>query len=340
LGSVKDLEIIKSPDENTVGIGRFHFSDRYSVFDWGEMPDLILYKGASIALLSAYFFERLKEIGIKNHYIGMLENGIIKQYQDLKDITNVMEIQLLRVIKPLQKDNKYDYSIFKEIKGNFLIPLEVIYRNALPEGSSLLKRLNKKEVTLEELNLNKMPKPNDRFDPPIIELSTKLEITDRYISWKEALEMVPFKEEEIQKLRCIVLDINKLITEEFSKINLFNEDGKIELGFTPDREFIVIDVIGTLDECRFTYKGIPVSKEIARIYYRKTQWYAQIEEAKKKNRINWNLIVKKNPPSLPPRLKELLSLIYRACTNEVTEKKWFKNVPPLKDLLDEIIEYI
>ncbi|GAG55731.1 unnamed protein product, partial [marine sediment metagenome] len=41
-GSVKDLEILSRPEDNKMGIGRFHFSDRYSVFDWGEMPDHLL----------------------------------------------------------------------------------------------------------------------------------------------------------------------------------------------------------------------------------------------------------------------------------------------------------
>ena len=56
MGSVKDLIIIKKPYGNELGIGRFVFSNRYSVFDWGEMPDHIKNKGASLCLISAYFF--------------------------------------------------------------------------------------------------------------------------------------------------------------------------------------------------------------------------------------------------------------------------------------------
>jgi phosphoribosylaminoimidazole-succinocarboxamide synthase len=41
MGSVKDLEVIQKPTLTEMGIGRFVFSDRYSVFDWGEMPDHI-----------------------------------------------------------------------------------------------------------------------------------------------------------------------------------------------------------------------------------------------------------------------------------------------------------
>ena len=70
MGSVKDLEVIKKPTPEAMGIGRFHFSDRYSVFDWGEMPDHIGAKGAALCLMGAYCFEQLEKKGVKTHYRG------------------------------------------------------------------------------------------------------------------------------------------------------------------------------------------------------------------------------------------------------------------------------
>ena len=58
------------------GTGRFLFSDRYSVFDWGEMPDHIDGKGAALCLMGAYCFEQLEKKGVKTHYHGLVdENG-------------------------------------------------------------------------------------------------------------------------------------------------------------------------------------------------------------------------------------------------------------------------
>ena len=48
-----------------------------------------------------------------------------------------------------------------------------------------------------------------------------------------------------------------------SNAGLKNEDGKIELAFDDKRKLMVVDVVGTLDECRFTYEGVHVSKEVA-----------------------------------------------------------------------------
>ncbi|MEM2727184.1 MAG: phosphoribosylaminoimidazolesuccinocarboxamide synthase, partial [Archaeoglobaceae archaeon] len=78
MGSVKDLIVLKSPNGG-LGEGIFEFSNRYSVFDYGEMPDKIEGKGASLCLISAYFFEKLEKIGIKTHYDGLIEDSRVKK---------------------------------------------------------------------------------------------------------------------------------------------------------------------------------------------------------------------------------------------------------------------
>lgn len=339
MGSVKDLFVLRKPENEKPGVGRFIFSDRYSVFDWGEMPDHISEKGKAICLSGAYFFEKLEKIGIKTHYIGLVENGEIKTLEKLIRPTNIMEFKMLRVLKPKIKENTYDYTIYKKEKVNFLIPLEVIYRNSLPEGSSVFKRLKEGTLKLEDIGLKEMPYPGQKLEKPIIDISTKLELTDRYITWKEAKEMANLTEKEIEKIKEIALEMNKLITEEAEKVGLSNEDGKFEFGFDENRNLIVLDVVGTLDECRFTYQGIPVSKEIARIFYRKTEWYKKVEEAKKKDKIEWKKYVDISPSPLPEELLEGISLIYKAYTNEITGKKWF-DTPSLKEILSIIKKYI
>ena len=57
MGSVKDLKIIEKATENKAGVGQFYYSDRYSVFDWGEMPDAIKDKGKALCMMGAFFFE-------------------------------------------------------------------------------------------------------------------------------------------------------------------------------------------------------------------------------------------------------------------------------------------
>ncbi len=340
MGSVKDLEVLKAANFNSPGRARFIYSDRYSVFDWGEMPDTIPEKGAAITLLGAYFFEKLEKLNIPTHYVGLVENGEVRKLSDINRVANTMEIDLLPVIHPELTGDQYDYSAYGDLKGQHLIPLEIIYRNNLPPGSSVFKRLREGKITPQDLGLENPPTPNQKLETPIIDVSTKLEITDRYISWKEAGQISGLSDQEISELKDLTRLVNNFISDEYSKIGLVNEDGKIEVGFDSERRLMLVDVLGTLDECRFTLNGMPVSKEIARVYYRNTPWYQAVEEAKKTDRQNWKKICRLQPEPLPIEMKKLISQVYCACTNEITENEWFKDIPPMKDILEEIRGYL
>jgi len=341
MGSVKDLIILEKPLKNKSGRGRFIFSDRYSVFDWGEMPDHIPNKGKSLCISAAYFFEKLKSLGIKSHYLGLVEDGNkLGRLSDIKTSVNIMEVKLLRVLPPLQKGSHYDYSNYENENNNFLIPLEVIYRKSLPKGSSVFKRLEEGSLKLEDLGLKEMPHPGQTLDNPFLDVSTKLEESDRYLGWEEAQKIAHISDNELEEIRKSTLLINELIGQEANKIGLKYEDGKIEFGFDEERNLIVVDVLGTLDECRFTFEGMPVSKEIARLYYRKTNWFKELVEVKKRDSINWKEKVNLFPPPLPARLKELISMAYCAFANEITGRVWFPKIPAMKEILEEIISFI
>jgi len=348
MGSVKDLEIIKKPTRTKMGVGRFHFSDRYSVFDWGEMPDHIEGKGAALCLMGAYCFEKLEEKGVKTHYRGLVdENGRVVRFDEFKKPTNVMEINLVNVYKPKAyvKDGKlvYDYSVYTPKLTNFLIPLEIIYRNGLPEGSSVFKRLEQGLVTLEELGLDHYPRAGERLAEPIFDVSTKLEMGDRYVSWREAQRIAGLTDNELEEVKGVLLKVDETITEIASRAGLVNEDGKIELAFDPQRRLMVVDVVGTLDECRFTYEGLHVSKEIARIYYRRTEWAKEVEEAKRKaveqGVKDWRTLVKAQPPKLDPALKALICEMYMAAANAITNRKLF-DVPSLDETVRKYHKYM
>lgn len=113
-GSVKDLYEIG--EDNLL----FHFSDDFSVFDWGKMPDKIEKKGYALSILAAYFFEELgrpafwqdlvksqhlknlnsqylsqifatdlagdlQKNGLPSHYLGLFTGGQTKKLSDLKN---------------------------------------------------------------------------------------------------------------------------------------------------------------------------------------------------------------------------------------------------------------
>jgi len=348
MGSVKDLEVLQKPTCDAMGIGRFHFSDRYSVFDWGEMPDHIDGKGAALCLMGAYCFEWLENKGVETHYRGLVDkNGRLVTFEELDAPSNIMEVNLVNVYKPearvVHGKLEYDYSVYTPALKNFLIPLEIIYRNGLPEGSSVFKRLEQGKVTIADLELDHYPRPGERLTKPIFDVSTKLEETDRYVTWREAQKIAGLTDEEVNAVKALLQKVNDEISRIASHAGLENEDGKIELAFDSERRLMVVDVVGTLDECRFTYGGVHVSKEVARQFYKKTSWYRDVEEAKrtaeKQGVKDWKSLCKTQPPRLDSQLKTVISEMYMAAANEMTNRKLF-DTPRLAEVIKTYREYM
>lgn len=339
MGSVKDIEVISNPTDSKPGECLFVFSDRFSVFDWGVMPDLIDGKGKAICILGSWFFEKLEDMGIKTHYIGVLDNGKVKKLKDVLNPPYRMLVKFLRVIKPKTDGKTYDYSEFLKQKGNFVIPLEIIYRNSLPPGSSVFKRLKDGKLSLSDLGLSEFPRENTKLKTPFVDWSTKFESQDRYLSPQEAKRISGLSDVEFERLKELVLLANKLISDSVEMLSISNDDGKFEFGFDENREIMFVDVLGTPDECRFTYDVIQISKEVLRFYYRKTDWYKRVIEAKEKDFVRWRELVGQNPPTLPKDLKELVSEMYMSLCNAITQREWFK-VRDFKLVVNYIKSYI
>ena len=60
-GSVKDVLGPVRLFSSTQSAVIFEYSDAYSVFDWGRMPDLLTHKGEALAILAAHWFEELEK---------------------------------------------------------------------------------------------------------------------------------------------------------------------------------------------------------------------------------------------------------------------------------------
>jgi len=291
--------------------------------------------------MAAYCFERLEQQSVRTHYKGVVgSDGKPVNFKESRQPSSIMEVCLVNVYNPEARTEQgkltYDYSAYTSKLRNCLIPLEIIYRNGLPEGSSVFKRLQQGKMTFQNLGLDHYPQPGERFKKPIFDVSTKLEQTDRYLTWEEARQIAALSNIEMIAVKAVLAKVNDTITEMACHAKLENEDGKIELAFDQNRTLMVVDVVGTLDESRFTYEGFHVSKEIARQFYKKTSWYQDVEEAKReaeaKGVKDWKALCKSQPPKLDPQLKKFISQMYMAAANESTNRRLFE-VPPLAKII-------
>jgi len=344
MGSVKDLTVIQTPTAEELGVGKFTFSDRYSVFDWGEMPDHIPGKGQSLAMMAAYNFIELEKRGIASHFISLYsETPDEEPAFDPENPSETMFVQLTRVL-PIEND----YAGYQRGVQHYLVPLEIIYRNGAPKGSSLFKKLDRArgdekafQQILDSLGLDEEPEPGDFFPEPVYDFTSKLESTDRPVSEKEAQRMSGLEDAAFGELTSLAGRVNEFITERCEQVGLQHFDGKIETMYNHGR-IELVDVLGTFDENRFLYDGEQVSKEILRQAYKVYQpdWVEAVEDAKKEASANddqnWKNYCNRKPEPLPEDLITLVSQIYQAGANLYLGHDTFTGVPSLKDLIPEL----
>lgn len=296
-GSSKNVHVA---DDNKTAI--FEFTDKYSVFDWGGMPDTLENKGVALALMGKIFFEILTKKGIANHYLGLEESSQV--------LSNRMKVEAVEVHWPKKLSNRFDYSFYQTQPTNCLVPLEVIFRWGAPAGSSLLKR-------------HPHLKENERFNKPIIEFTTKLEDEDRMLSSDEALIVAGITPEELNRLKDITADVATHLKEVLNLMHVELWDGKLEWAFDEKRNFKLVDAIG-LDELRVSFQNRPLSKEFLRHHYRKTDWFQKLNEAKElaaKENGDFKEIClnrfKSSPEPLPVQVKLAAETLYTSFANDL-----------------------
>jgi phosphoribosylaminoimidazole-succinocarboxamide synthase len=242
----------------------FRFTDNISVFD-KVIPSLIPFKGETLCREGVYWFSRAGQMGIKTHFQEYLPpNGMLVDKVDI-----------------IPSDR-----ITRESK-RYLIPLEFICRWYV--AGSLFDRTSEGSISAEALGFSRGHKVvyGEPLPEPFLEVSTKLEKTDRLLGSAEALLISGLTPAEFDDAREIVLKIDEDIGRSVESRGLIHVDGKKELAFDENREIMVVDVYGTADEDRFWDKAryeegefVDLSKEYVRQYYRKTGYKDRLYAAR------------------------------------------------------------
>jgi phosphoribosylaminoimidazole-succinocarboxamide synthase len=354
MGSVKDLLVLEPAYENRAGVGNFVFSDRYSVFDWGEMPDHITGKGRALAAMAAFNFEQLERRGIRTHYQGLVgSSGKLVRFDDLAEGSGglaTMQVSLARVYRPIVREFRsgdrtevrYDYTFFQHHRGrinNYLVGLEIIFRNGLPLGSSVFKRIERaggaevKQI-LKELGVKEPPQAGQMLPAPVMSYTTKLEAGDRELSRKEAYALSGLSRRDFTGLDSLALEVNRIITEQAESTGFAHYDGKIETVW--DDGLVVCDVIGTFDENRFAWQDQQISKEVLRQWYKRNQpEFVSACDKWKATGPGWQKSCEVKPRNLPAEFATLASQMYMSGCNRYTGKRVFDS-PPLEEVMERL----
>ncbi|MFC7139586.1 phosphoribosylaminoimidazolesuccinocarboxamide synthase [Halosimplex aquaticum] len=345
--SVKEFRVERAATADELGRGAFAFTDDYSVFDWGKMPDEIPDKGASLCTMGAFNFELLEREGVPTHYEGVSTPDTdgpvpLDEALDSGAAPREMVIELTQVPDlPFEGDDTddpsgYDYETYHEQAGeNFLVPLEIVFRNRVGVGSSLRTRTDPAD---HGLDFEEWPDEAVELDDPIVEFSTKYEEQDRYLSSEEADRIAGVA--GVDDLAAVATEVNRLVTERADEAGLTHQDGKIECLYY-EGEIRVADVVGTFDENRFSYDGQQVSKEVIRQYHKRTQpeWVEAVSAAKReadeRGVADWKSLCDREPEPLDDRVIRAARDLYCAGTNAYVGRDAF-DAPALDAAVDAV----
>ena len=337
--SVKNFRVDEPASADALGRGAFVFTDAYSVFDWGQMPDPIPDKGASLCTMGAFNFELLEAEGIPTHYRGVVVDGEEHSLDDALDAGTApteMAIDLTQVPDLPFADGTYDYDAYHaDADENYLVPLEIVFRNRVGVGSSLRKRTDPED---HGLDYEEWPDEEVVLPEAIVEFSTKYEKQDRYLSREEADRIAGSA--DIEQLETIAREVNRVVTERAEQAGFVHQDGKIEcLSF--EGEIRVADVVGTFDENRFSYEGTQVSKEVIRQYHKRTQpeWVEEVSGAKtqatEEGIADWKALCDRSPEPLADDVITAARDLYCAGTNAYIGREAF-DAPDITEAIEAI----
>lgn len=278
----------------------FKFTDNISVFD-KVIPSLIPFKGETLCREGVYWFERAAKMGIKTHFLEFIPPGS-------------MLCKKVDILQPRQITSR---------SKNFLIPLEFICRWYV--AGSLFDRVKEGKIPAGALGFASGHKIiyGEPLPEPFLEVSTKLEKTDRLLDKAEALQISGLAPQEYDEAWEIVLRIDEDIKRSVSPRGLIHVDGKKELALDEERRIMVVDVYGTADEDRFWDKArydaeefVDLSKEYVRQYYRQTGYKDLLYAARDAGRAEPPI------PALPAEVVNETSRIYIKLFEMITGEKF------------------
>ncbi len=314
-GSVKNL---RGGLENPAQIV-FEFTNDFSVFDWGKMPDEIPGKGRALLGLASHLF---LELGHPASWKEFFKGASARVFLDsLPERLSPLLPAIRRELESIGMRNCFR-GLYRGPAGVAegliveklpMVPLEVVFRHALTDRSSFFER-----------NPNTPLKPGHRFSVPLVETFTKLEPIDRFLATEA--EACAIGKIELPALRELELRTSLLalwLGEECRKRELDLIDGKFEWGQDAEGRFVLADAIGP-DELRLVdvrpgagTDGAPtrLSKEFLREYYRDSAWYAEVNAVKVRAgdtplTEGWQKTVKTDVPLLPREALERATTLY------------------------------
>lgn len=281
--STKDAEVIKRPSEGAPGEAILRFSDRYSVYDFGPLPDIIPGKGAASCAMAVRSFELLADAGVPTHFVERVSETALR-------------VRFFALPSTAAGPSR-----------NAVVPLQVVYRNALPRESSVHRRLADRQLAPDAVPPVAGDGTDGRLSRCMVEFTTKLEAKDRFITAEEAAAVGKVTPQQLEAIGQLCRRVNDALAAHSDAVGLDLVDGKAEFAVGADGAPLVIDHVGTPDENRFYFRGMPACKELLRFLHPDLRQRVLDLVAAEVPRSRWPA-----PPRLAQSVIEAMAAVYAA----------------------------
>ncbi|WP_229400822.1 phosphoribosylaminoimidazolesuccinocarboxamide synthase [Micromonospora okii] len=301
--STKDLHVIRPAADGRAGDAVLTFTDRYSVFDHGVMPDLVPGKGRASCAMAVRSFALLERAGVATHFVEQVADDAIR-------------IRLLDL----------DLDGPGQTGPAQLIPLQVVYRRQLRPESSVHRRVAAGD--LDPASIPPVEPGTGRLESVMVEFTSKFEETDRFLDTAEAARVGRVAPEDLTGLTERARRVCTVVDEHCATVGLTLVDGKAEYGFDERRGLMLVDHAGTPDENRFYLDDTPVCKELLRALHPGLRERVQGWVREGLPRSRWP-----RPEPLDPELVAAVAEVYAALA-----QLWVAGTPAARDRLSAAVE--
>ena len=318
-GSVKNLR-----GKSGVNPYIIEFSDRYALYDWGDMPEDLQGKAEAMAFLAWFFFDHL------GNPANWQDTGMFKGMENSARL------------KRLAQEGLPHHMI--GLAGGDLRPLSLDREILSPSKLLLVKALHYPDDPVRD------DEPADRVLPFAVQFtfdgtpSDKLAVA--YIATDDGSVLSPTTAIAKGKLSAVELDeletLAKLVALRLRAtcggIGADLVQGTLHFAVTGSagaapRDFMLVDALGP-DDLSMYVRNVAMSQDVLQHAYRGSNWLAAVEKAKamatERGERDWKRIcieeLKAHPPLLSPMVKEKAVMVYKSLARELSQRHYGKAV--------------
>lgn len=297
------------------------FSDRYSVFGWGEMPDALQGKAEGLAFLAWFFFDHL---------------GKPESWQDNAIFTGINGGARLQ---RLAAEGLSHHMI--GLAGGDLRPLSLDREILSPSKQLLVKPLSYPDDAVRDDQAADRVLPftaNFTFDGDKLAVAyADLEDGD-ILSHASAIAKGKLSAAELDELELLAKLVALRLRATCKQVGADLAEGRLHFavmgaaGAAP-RDFMLVDSLGP-DELRMYIGATELSQDVLRQAYYGSNWIAAVSKAKamaeERGERDWKRIcqeeLKAHPPLLSPIVKEKATMVYKSLAREFCQRHYGKPV--------------